>query len=317
MSSKTWYRSLAELENSTEFLELMHREFPKAASEFPKGVSRRRWLQLMGASLILGGAAGCRFEQDTLAPAATRPANRIPGKPKFYNTSFEIAGVAQALRATSYDGRPIKLDGNPDYAAVGGASTSYAQGTTLELYDPDRGRTPTQLQDRSAIARTWVDVDTFLAESAKGWSGSQGAELSVLAEPTSSPTIARLRTELQKRFPKATWFEHTAVDQSNSLRGAELAFGEVLRPQFDLSAAKVVVTIDCDLFGNHPDALQLIRQYSAGRAPAEGKMIRLYSVECEFTQAGMMADHRLGLRPSEIAGFLASVEAALSEDSIH
>lgn len=311
MSSKTWYRSLAELENSPEFIELMHREFPKAASEFPQGLSRRRWLQLMGASLVLGGVAGCRFEEDTLAPFATRPANRTPGKPKYYNTTFEIAGVSQALRATSYDGRPVKLDGNPEHPSSGGASTSYAQGTALELYDPDRGRNPTQYQDRNSIALSWLEVDSFLTKSAETWAKSQGATLSFLIERTSSPTIARLREELQKRLPKATWFEHTAVDQSNVSQGAALAFGETLRQQFDLSQARVVVTLDCDLLGGHPDALRLTRQFAAARSPQAKTMLRLYAIECEFTQAGMMADHRLALRPSEIRGFLVSLEQAL------
>ncbi|MFO0918957.1 MAG: TAT-variant-translocated molybdopterin oxidoreductase, partial [Planctomycetaceae bacterium] len=144
MPSKTWYRSLAQLENSPEFLKLMHREFPQAASEFPAGFTRRRWLQLMGASLVLSGAVGCRFQEETLAPFVTRPANRTPGKPKYFNTTFEIAGVSQALRVTSYDGRPIKIDGNPDHASSGGASTAFAQGTSLDLYDPDRARTPTR-----------------------------------------------------------------------------------------------------------------------------------------------------------------------------
>ena len=174
MPTKTWYRSLAQLENSPEFLELMHREFPKAASEFPAGFSRRRWLQLMGASLIFGGTVGCRFEQETLAPFATRPANRIPGKPKYFNTTFEIAGVPQALRVTSYDGRPIKVDGNPDHPSSGGASTSFAQATALELYDPDRGRTPMQQQSRDAMARTWLEVDAFIADLSKSWQTSPG-----------------------------------------------------------------------------------------------------------------------------------------------
>ena len=316
MSTNTWYRSLAQLENSPEFLELMHREFPKAASEFPEGVSRRRWMQLMGASLVLSGATGCRFEQETLAPFVTRPANRIPGKPKYFNTTFEIAGVPQALRVTSYDGRPIKLDGNPEHPSSSGASSSYAQGTALELYDPDRGRNPTQLQDLRRVARTWVDVETFFSESSKSWEASRGADLAIVAEPTSSPTVARLRSELLQRFPDAKWFQHSAIDDSSVLAGSTLAFGEALRQHIDLAKTDVVLTIDCDLLGSHPDSLQLARQYAERRTPVADKMIRLYSVECEFTHAGMVADHRIALRASEIAGFLASLEAALANDSL-
>lgn len=315
MTTKTWYRSLAQLENTPEFLELMHREFPVAASEFPTGVSRRRWLQLMGASLVLSGAAGCRFEQETLAPFVTRPANRIPGKPKYFNTTFEIAGVPQALRVTSFDGRPIKIDGNPSHPSSGGASTSYAQGTSLELYDPDRGRNPTLKQDRTTSAKTWTDVDAAFADWVKAWGANRGADLAVLAEPTTSPTARRLQGEILKRFPDAKWFEHQSIDQSSVTAGSTLAFGEPLRQHLDLTAAKVVVAIDCDLLGSHPDSLQIIRQYAQRRDPVADKMIRLYAVESEFTQTGMAADHRLALKPSEIAGFLASVDAALQGET--
>ena len=314
MTTKTWYRSLAQLENSPEFLELMHREFPKAASEFPAGFSRRRWLQLMGASLIFGGTVGCRFEQETLAPFATRPANRIPGKPKYFNTTFEIAGIPQALRVTSYDGRPIKVDGNPDHPSSAGASTSFAQATALELYDPDRGRTPLQQQNRDVMARTWLEVDAFISELSKGWQTSRGAELAILAQPTSSPTISRLRSELQTLFPESKWFEHTAVSDAHVLAGTKQAFGESLRPHYDLSLAKIVVSFDCDLLGAHPDSLSLTRHYASRRAPEEGKMIRLYAVECEFSQTGAAADHRLAVKSSQIGEILASVEAALKAE---
>lgn len=315
MSAKAWYRSLAQLENSPEFVEFMHREFPKAASEIPAGLSRRRWLQLMGASFVLSGAVGCRFEEETLAPFATRPANRIPGKPKYFNTSFEVAGVPQALRVTSYDGRPIKMDGNPDHASSGGASSAYAQGMLLDLYDPDRSRTPTQQQSSGVVARTWVEVDAYFAEAARVWEATQGADFAILAEPTTSPTLARLRAELQTRFPKARWFEYASVDDSNVYTGTQIAFGERLLPHYDLTNASVVVAIDCDLLGAHPNSLELTRQYAARRTPVAGKMLRLFAVECEFTQTGSCADHRLAIKSSQVSGFLASVEAALKGEA--
>ena len=103
-----YWRSLDELENTPEFQELLHREFPQAASEFPQGVSRRRWLQLMSASLALGGVTGCRYEQEKIAPFAARPHNRVPGEPQQYATSIEYAGSSRHLLVTCYDGRPSR-----------------------------------------------------------------------------------------------------------------------------------------------------------------------------------------------------------------
>ena len=94
---RTLWRSLAELEGTSEFDEMLHREFPEAASEAPEGLSRRRWLQLMGASLVLGGVAGCRWQEEKIAPFAVRPPNRTPGVPQQFATSQIDSQWAHAL----------------------------------------------------------------------------------------------------------------------------------------------------------------------------------------------------------------------------
>src|SRR5690349_20820535 len=100
-----YWRSLDQLENSAEFQEFMHREFPVAASEFPAGVSRRRWLQLMGASFALASVAGCRWETERIAPFVERPEGMVPGETMKYATTIELAGAPRHLLVTCYDGR--------------------------------------------------------------------------------------------------------------------------------------------------------------------------------------------------------------------
>ncbi|MCC6508436.1 MAG: TAT-variant-translocated molybdopterin oxidoreductase, partial [Pirellulaceae bacterium] len=94
VGKQDYWRSLSELEGTAEFEQFMQREFPQAASEFPEGVSRRRWLKLMSASLALGGMAGCRYGPDQIASFVVRPANTNPGIQKHYATNFQLAGRA-------------------------------------------------------------------------------------------------------------------------------------------------------------------------------------------------------------------------------
>ena len=96
-TGKRYWRSLSELENSPEFDEFLQREFPVAAAEFPDGISRRRWLQLMAASLAFGGLAGCRYREEKIAPLAKRPEDWVPGKPQRYATSIELALPISAI----------------------------------------------------------------------------------------------------------------------------------------------------------------------------------------------------------------------------
>ena len=95
-TGKRYWRSLSELENSPEFDEFLQREFPVAAAEFPDGISRRRWLQLMAASLAFGGLAGCRDREEKIAPLAKRPEDWVPGRPQRYATSIELAGAPRS-----------------------------------------------------------------------------------------------------------------------------------------------------------------------------------------------------------------------------
>ena len=131
-----------QLENSPEFNEAIDRDFGTATESHDDGFSRRRWLQLMGASLALGGLSGCRYEEEKIAPFAFRPHDRLPGVPQKFATMTELGGVAVPLISTNYDGRPIKLDGNPKHPDSMGASSAFSQARILEFYDPDRIRMP-------------------------------------------------------------------------------------------------------------------------------------------------------------------------------
>ena len=100
--------------DSPEFNEAIERDFGGAVDGHEgDGFSRRRWLQLMGASLALGGMSGCRYQEEKIAPFAFRPTTRVPGIPEKFATMTELGGVAESLVATNYDGRPIKARWKP------------------------------------------------------------------------------------------------------------------------------------------------------------------------------------------------------------
>jgi MoCo/4Fe-4S cofactor protein with predicted Tat translocation signal len=233
-TGKKYWRSLGELENTPEFEEMLHREFPEAASEFPQGVSRRRWLQLMGASLALAGVTGCRYQKDELVPLSARPVDRIPGKPQRYATSIELAGGVRHLLMTCYDGRPLKVEGNADHPAGQRGTDAWAQACILGLYDPDRGTKLVQRAGRQALVKSWTDFDDEFDGQVRVWKSAGGEGLAVLVEPTESLALRHLLDRFQQEYPAAKLYQHTSIPRDNAVLGAQAAFGKPCRTRLSL-----------------------------------------------------------------------------------
>ncbi len=287
----SYWRSLGELYNTPEFQAAFNAEFP--AKDDPAGISRRRWLQLMGASVVLAGAASCRWEKRELLPFEKRPANRTPGKFEHFATTMDMSGTVLGLMVTCVDGRPIKVEGNPKHPSSLGATNAYAQAAILELYDPDRSGNIVQKTDEGDEVQSWDEFAAFVKSHFGELRKNGGQGLAVLAEVSTSPTLAAQRKQLLKDFPKAVWVEYESVEHES---------GD-LRTHLHLDKADVIVSLDADLFGNHPAAVKHARDFAAGREATDGKMSRLYVVESCYSITGAMADHRLPIRSGQIASF--------------
>src|SRR6201998_3498747 len=144
LKGKRYWRSLEELADTPEFRDWLHREFPAGASEIEGGgFSRRNFLRIMGASLGLAGIGltGCRRPEGDAVPYTKSVEWLIPGKAVLYTTSMPGPQGGLPLIATTYEGRPTKLEGNPLVPSSNGGTDLFAQASVLDLYDPERSRT--------------------------------------------------------------------------------------------------------------------------------------------------------------------------------
>ena len=310
-STPAYWRSLSELRGSEDFNTYVEREFPVAASEFPEGVSRRRWMQLMGASLAMVGAAGCRYPEEEILPFVIRPEGRVPGETYSRATNFELAGRVYHLLISCFDGRPLKIEPNPQHP-TGGGTDVFSQASILGLYDPDRARGEgVGLLRRGAEGRSsvhWDEFDAFgqgVVKAAEGNNG--GASFAVLMSPTSSPSTVRLLASLKKRLPKMVVAMHDAVDAGVMRSATTAVFGKPAKQVIDLEQADVVVTLQADILGNDANMVSTAVGFAKRRDPIGGKMNRLYAVEGNYTITGASADTRLSLQPSQMLAFLADL----------
>jgi molybdopterin-containing oxidoreductase family iron-sulfur binding subunit len=312
-NGRRYWRSLDELADTPEFKDWLHREFPAGASEMEDGQSRRQFLKVMSASFALAGVAtlgaGCRKPEEHLEPYGKQPENYIYGEPQFFATAMPTRTGAIPLVAKSYEGRPIKVEGNALFPGGNGGTDRYAQASILDVYDPDRPRE--FKQDGKPVARE--DALKFLASLSEKFSGNQGQGLVFLAESNTSPSRARLQKLIAQKFPQSKWFTHDAVDSGLHERAASQAFGQAVRPIYHFEKAKVILSLDCDFLGGEDDAHNHIARYAAGRKAGEG-MSRLYAVESLFTLTGANADHRLRVPAGmvgQIAGWIASAQFSI------
>lgn len=306
-----YWRSLSELHESEDFKQYLHREFPVAASEFPEGVSRRRWLQLMGASLAVAGATGCRYPEEQIAPFVLRPEGRVPGEVYSRSTNFELAGRVYNLLINNIDGRPIKIEPNTDHPS-GGGTDAYVQACVLGLYDPDRSRGDDGVilrREKDARPKQvgWDTFETLSGNLVRSAAASGGKGVAVLTTPSTSPTNARQLGEFKKRYPESVIARYDGVNDGVMRAATNKVFGKSLSQSLQLGEAKVIVSIQSDILGNAPGFVSNARGFAEKRDPVNGEMSRLYVVEANYTLTGAAADSRLAIRPSQMPAFISEL----------
>jgi molybdopterin-containing oxidoreductase family iron-sulfur binding subunit len=308
-TGRKYWRSLNELADTAEFREWVHHEFPANATEMLDGASRRTVLKLMAASFGLAGLAACHRPVEHILPNSkgTDADNYAPGEPYYYTTVTSLGGHVTGLMVETHDGRPTKIEGNPDHPHSLGAATALQQAAVLGVYDPDRSSKILN----GGKASTWADFEAAVKALALG----DGAGLRFLSGMVTSPSLAALRAQTLQKYPKAKWVEYEAAARENELAGAALAFGQPYYVHPKLDKAKVILALDSDFLGlDSPSpfftTLFSKRRKVNGEADLE-TMNRLYAVESQFSLTGANADHRLRMRGGEVKQFAQDLAGAL------
>jgi molybdopterin-containing oxidoreductase family iron-sulfur binding subunit len=333
---KKFWRSLEELADAPEFREFVAREYPQHAEEWNDPVERRTFLKLMGASMALAGLSGCVFQPaEKIVPNVKQPEDQVPGKALFFATASSLGGIATPLLARSNDGRPTKLEGNPDHPNSrngdpqdrGSSATDiFSQASILSLYDPDRSQIPLYREE----SRTWStfvgEIRTALDEQRP----KQGAGMRFLTETVTSPTLAAQMKGILTEFPQAKWHQYEPVNNDNARAGAMMAFGQPVNTIYDFSEADRILSLDADFLSVHPGTLKYARDFAATRRPSEGlpdnlkgffsdlhkEMSRLYVIETTPTTTGASADHHWSIKPSELLKAATAVAALLGVKTV-
>jgi molybdopterin-containing oxidoreductase family iron-sulfur binding subunit len=250
----------------------------------------------------VAGTAGCaRQAPEKIVPYVKPPAGRTPGEAQYFATSMPLAGASLGLLVKSYDGRPIKIEGNPEHPDSLGATDAFAQAALLGLYDPDRS----QIVLGAGAVSTWQSFYQALDAALKIEDGRGGAGLRILTGAIDSPTLLGQLAAILARYPQAQWCQYEPA----------LSFNFGTEIDFRLDDANVIVSLDVDFLHSGPGAVRYAREFAERRrAYSDRPLNRLYAIESTPTGTGAMADHRLALKPSRMPAFVAALASAVGVD---
>jgi MoCo/4Fe-4S cofactor protein with predicted Tat translocation signal len=329
-SGKKYWRSLEELADTPQFREFVAREFPQQAEEWHDPIERRTFIKLMGASLALAGLSGCVFQPpEKIVPNVKQPEEQVPGKALFFATAAPLLGAATPVLVRSNEGRPTKIEGNPDHPnnrpldfpvqdpardPRGSSATDiFTQASILSLYDPDRSQTLTYRED----IRTWTAFVGEMRSALDAQRAKQGSGIRFLTEPINSPTLGAQMKELLATLPQAKWHQYEPANRDNARAGAASAFGQPVNTTYRFDLAQRVLSLDCDFLSAHPGYVRYAREFMSQRRVTENnrEMNRLYVVETSPTNTGAMADHTWEVKPSELEAIAKSIAAGVIPQS--
>ena len=301
-----FWRSLDALAGTEAFQAYLRTEFPGAVP-LAQGPERRGFLKLMAASFALAGLSACdAFDgRGREVPYVVQPERIVAGAPLAYATSALFDGFANGIQVTTRNGRPLKVEGNPDHPWSRGGTDVLGQASVLGLYDPFRSQAVQHLGRPAA----WSAFRGALLARLAALRETGGAGFHLLTGPVTSPALAAEIDRLRSAYPGLRWHVSQTVPRDGLYDGARQAYGRPLETQFRFEAARTLVSLDGDFLDVGPGQVGLSRRWIDARraAQAEGRLLTLHAAAPTPGLTSVKADHTLAAGSDDLARLAADL----------
>ncbi|TVQ76427.1 MAG: 4Fe-4S dicluster domain-containing protein [Bradymonadales bacterium] len=312
---KLWKSVQEREESADQKLQRAAQEFvvlPKdQVSEVPETpanqLSRRQFFQWGAAATALMSSVACqRRPKDYLVPFVNKPEGYTYGVPVWYASS---SPQGLGLLVKTREGRPIKVEGNPDHPGNQGALDARTQASTLDLYNPDRLKAPFDRKAQKDLS--WEEVDQRVL---KALEEASPGEVRILMEGSQSPTLDRMLEDFQQKF-SARVHRYSALPTEAISRAYELLSDQRRLPFYRFDLADVVVSVNADFLGTWIRPVEFAKQFSKRKRLHEDDEdpARLFCFETPFSTTGVHADHRAAILPSHELPLLLGVAGELAK----
>ena len=304
----TYWKSLRELYDGKAVSELKANEFMAGVTddfsiEALPGMSRKQFLALLGASAAFA-AAGCSNYRDKgqIVPYNRQTEGLIPGVAQHYASTCAGCSAACGILIKTREGRPIKLDGNPDHPLNRGKICAKGQASILDFYDPNRLRSVVMTSGDS-----WAEADRSVRAGLNA-AASAGKEIALVMHPSLSPTFRRVLEDFQRSYPSARLYSYELFHDENRKNAWKRCYGPGEVPVIAWENCDVILALESDFLGTEGHVVEQIGKFADRRSVNDvGRFNRLYAVEGSMSQTGANADYRLRLRPDAQLAFVLSL----------
>jgi len=265
--------------------------------------TRRSFLKAAGFTFAGAVASSCsRAPAVSSIPYVQQPEELIPGQAVLYGSTCDACEARCGLLVTTRDGRPTKIEGNPDHPLSSGSTCAVGQASILGLYDSLRLQYPIWRGQRS----TWAGVDKEIA-AALDQIRQRGGAVRLLTPTITSPATSALIAAFLGSFKNARHVSYDPISASAVLDAHELTHGARLLPRYRFDRADVIVSFEADFLGTWISPVEYTRGYTSRRRIGERPPSKSYHVQIEsrLSLTGSNADQRLRVAPGEM-GHLAT-----------
>ena len=301
-SNKKYWKGLEELNQTPEFVEKNKHEFaePIPIEDVLTGdgllgkTPRRDFLKAVGFGVGAVTLAACqKVPVHKSIPYLIKPEEVTPGIANYYASTYEGSAILVKTR----EGRPIKVEGNPNDLLSKGGLSAQAQASVLDLYDVNRTKEP--VKNGSGVSWSELD-DHVILELAKTL--DSGKKIRIVSSTISSPSTLGVIADFITAYPSAKHVTYDAVSYTGIIQANQNSFGKAVLPHYNFDKADVIVSFGADFLGTWISPEEFTRQYVGNRndkALASKKMSRHIQFEAGMSLTGTNADVRIPLKTSE------------------
>ncbi len=308
-SDTKFWKGLRDYYDDPEILKIKANEFNDGVTDnFDpdelSGISRRKFIALLTASAAFTATACTDYrDKGEIVPYSKRPEEILPGIANYYASTCKGCELECGILIKTREGRPIKIDGNPEHPVSKGKICAKGQASILNLYDPDRISHPYI----DNVKSSWKKLDTeILAELKKA--SENNKEIAIVSYRINSPSTYKALQQFKKKYPSANFYFYESFGEETKRKSWQLCYGTDQLPKIDLDKANIVISLDSDFLSREGNFIENTRLYSTRKDIMKSPDFnRLYSIEGGLSLTGMNADIRLRLKPELQDEFILSL----------